>query len=47
MKKHGSKLLSLLCAMTLVLSACTPKTPGAHPPPGNTPPGNQPPHPHP
>ena len=42
MKKHGSKLLSLLCAMTLVLSACTPKTPGPTPTPDNSPAVNEP-----
>ena len=37
MKRNGSKLLALLCVMTLLLSACGPKTPDPTPTPDNSP----------
>lgn len=42
MKKNGSKLLALLCAVTLLLSACGPKTPDPTPTPDNSPVVNEP-----
>lgn len=42
MKRNSSKLLALLCVMTLLLSACGPKTPDPTPTPDNSPVVNEP-----